>query len=85
MIQGFTGTPNRHLEVQVSICIEFMVAFWESPGTHRGDGFVMFLRFGMPKWEAVSRSMCLMIRGWECCLNPVAAGAITKVKNMLFI
>ena len=38
----------------------------------------------MAKWEAVSRSMFLMILGWKCCLNAVVVCAITIVKTAVF-
>ena len=40
MIQGFTGTPNRHLEVQVSIFIDFrehLGASWDPLWRHVCD------------------------------------------------
>ena len=62
----------------------FWDAFGESPGTHFGDISVIFLWFGVPKWETVSRSMFLMTQGWKCCLNAVAVCARTTVKPVVF-
>ena len=44
VIQGSTGTPNRHPEVWCPF-LSILGAFWESLGTHFGDLFVIFLRF----------------------------------------
>ncbi len=45
---------------------------------------VICLWFGMPKLETVSKSMFLLIQGWKCCLNAVAACARTTVKPVVF-
>jgi len=41
VIKGSTRTPNRHLEVQVSICLSILVKLLESPGIHLGHMFVI--------------------------------------------
>ena len=43
VIQGFTWTPNRHLEAQISIFIDFVVSVFELPGINFGDIFVICL------------------------------------------
>ena len=71
------------LDVQESIFIDFRIQL----GRLLGDILETFLRFVYDlvlKWEAVSRSMVLMIQRWKCCWNPVAVCAITMVKTMVF-
>ena len=45
---------------------------------------MIFLRFEVPKWEIISRSIFLVTWGWKWCLNLVTVYAITIVKTVVF-
>ena len=84
------GDPGVHRDTQQAprgpglYFYWFGDAFGESPGTHFGDISVIFLWFGVAKWETVSRPMFLMILGWKYCMNAVAACVRNIVKSMVF-
>ena len=48
---------------------------------HFGNIFVIFVWFGVARWERVSRPMVLM---WKCCLNAVAVGVRNITKTYIF-
>jgi len=70
---GCSKDVEQGRRIWVSIC--------DSPGTHFGHLFVIFLWFWVPKLEIVSRSMFLVIQGWKWCQNAVSVCAINIVKT----
>ena len=80
---GIQGVTQR--DTWRSRCRFLVILWWfgESLGSHFGHLFLIFYWFGLPKWETVSRSMFLVIRGWKWCQIAEASCAITTIKLML--
>ena len=53
-VRGKQGRPMDTLR-SIFLFYEFYVWFGNPPGIHFGDIFVIFLWFGLPKWETVFR------------------------------
>ena len=84
------GDPGVHRDTQQAPWgagvhfYRFQGAFLEPVRTYFGDMLAFFLWFGVPSWQAVSRSIFLRIWGWLECVNPVAGCAETIVETVVF-
>jgi len=83
VIQGSTGTPNRHLEVQVPILIDFRMHLGSSLGSFLETSAWFLCELG---WQSGRQfpSSCLVIQGWKWWQFAVSVCAITIIKTKVF-